>query len=106
MTKRLGLVFFILALSAAPAIFAPGASAQEEDPAESRAESFQAAEGPNTENIPGGALMVAAYGACFVLVLGYVVSLGYRQAQTARELASLRAEVEAGRSGADPDEED
>ncbi|HBQ16883.1 MAG TPA: hypothetical protein DEF51_39040 [Myxococcales bacterium] len=75
-------------------LLAPSAAlAQEEDAAESRAESFQAAEGAQTENIPGGMLMVGAYGVTLVLLLGYVVSIGMRQARTARELDRLRADL-------------
>ena len=74
----------------APAVLNPGAaSAQEElDPAEAR-----------TENIPGGMLMVVAYGIVFACVLGYVFSIGFRQAGTARELERLRRDIES----ADPD---
>jgi len=75
-------------------LLAPSAAlAQEEDAAESRAESFQAAEGAQTENIPGGMLMVGAYGVTLVLLLRYVVSIGMRQARTARELDRLRADL-------------
>ena len=73
------------------------ASAQDEpDPMEERAETFEAArQGAQTENVPGGTLMIAAYGAVFLLVLGYVVSLSMRQARTQRELERLRQDLEA-----------
>lgn len=82
-------------LVALSAMAAPSLAQDGDDPTSSRSEAFEAAEGPNTENIPGGALMVGAYGAAFVLLLGYVASIGFRQARTARELASLRAEIGA-----------
>ncbi len=41
-----------------------------EDPADERATSFQAVEGPVTEDVPGGALMVVAYAAVWILVSG------------------------------------
>ncbi len=97
MKKRLTLLAFLLALLVAPGALSE-AAAQDEDPSASRADTFQAAEGPNTENIPGGGLMVGAYGTVFALVLGYVVSIGFRQAGTQRELDALRAELDAGRS--------
>ena len=100
MKARIGLILLTLSLLAAPA------AAQDEDPGASRSETFEAAEGPNTENIPGGALMIGAYGAMFVLLLGYVVSIGYRQTQTARELSSLKAEIGAGPGGSADDDED
>ena len=37
--------------------------------------------------------MVGAYGVTLVLLLGYVVSIGMRQARTARELDRLRADL-------------
>ena len=61
--KRLAAVLFVLAALAAPA-------AAQEDEGSGRSESFQAADGPNTENIPGGALRIGAYGTAFALVLG------------------------------------
>ncbi|MEC7521391.1 MAG: CcmD family protein [Myxococcota bacterium] len=88
--KSLGMLLFVLGLSLSPLT----ALAQDgEDAGESRAETFQAAEGAQTENIPGGMLMVGAYGVTLVLVLGYVVSIGMRQARTARELERLRADL-------------
>lgn len=65
-----------------------------EDPLEDRAEVYQAAEpGAQTENIPGGMLMVVAYGIVWVLAFGYMVSLGYRQAGTQRDLERLREDL-------------
>ena len=89
-----------LLLAATLAIGVAGASslalAQDEpDPAEERAQSFEAAEGAQTENIPGGMLMVVAYGAILLLVLGYVGSLAMRQAKTQEELERLRGDLEA-----------
>jgi hypothetical protein len=84
----------LVALLALPA-FALAQEAQE-DPLEDRAETFEAAEaGAQTENIPGGMLMIVAYNLSWVFVLGYVVSLGFRQARTARDLERLREELAA-----------
>lgn len=92
MRRALPAIFALwIALLAAPAL-----GQEEEDPAASRAESFEAAEsGAQTENIPGGMLMVVAYGAVWVLVLGYVIAIGFRQAKTARELEQLREDIGA-----------
>ena len=66
----------------------------EEDPLEDRAETFEAAEpGAQTENIPGGMLLIVAYGIAWITVLGYVVSLGFRQAKTAGDLERLRQDL-------------
>lgn len=94
--SRWAATLFVLAALAAPA-----AAQEDDDPSSSRAESFQAADGPNTENIPGGALMIGAYGTAFILVLGYVVSLGFRQSATAKDIAALKAEIDAGRDPED-----
>jgi CcmD family protein len=86
-------LLLLLALSAS-ALFAPIALAQEESGGPTT--SFQAADGgAHTEQIPGGPLVIAAYGAAFVLLLIYLLSLGFRQARTAREIERLRAEIDA-----------
>lgn len=78
---------------------ATGAAAQDasaqENPAESRAATFEAARGAQTEDVPGGALLIAAYGVIFLLVLGFVGSIAVRQARTQRELAQLRQDIQA-----------
>lgn len=66
-----------------------------EDAAESRAATFEAARGAQLEELPGGSLLVAAYGVVFVLLLGYVVAIAFRQASTARELDRLRQDMKA-----------
>jgi len=84
------------------------ASAQE-DAAESRAATFEAVEGAQTEDVPGGALLIAAYGVIFLLMLGFVGSIAARQARTQRELAQLRQDIQTyarkAPSGALPPEE-
>ncbi len=82
----------LIAVAALPLCAA--AQDDEVDPAEERAQTFEAAaEGAQTENVPGGLLMVAAYGVIWVLVLGYVGSLGIRQARTAADLERLRQDL-------------
>ena len=67
------------------------------DPAEARAETFVAAEpGAQTENIPGGLLMVIAYDVVWVLMLLYVLSLGFRLTRTQRDLDRLRQDIAGG----------
>ena len=61
----LALAVFVSGLVALPAL-----AQSEPDPAAERAESFEAATGAQTENVPGGLLMVTAYGAVFLLLLG------------------------------------
>jgi len=95
MKKQLAWLFggaLLVSVAAIPAF----ALAQDEEvsPEEDRATTFEAAEeGAQTENVPGGMLMVAAYGVIWVLVLGYVGSLGIRQAKTASDLERLRQDL-------------
>ena len=89
-------LFTAIALASALALPALALAQDEpaEDPLEDRAETFEAAEpGAQTENIPGGTLMVVAYDIAWVLVLGYVVSIGFRQARTQRDLERLRNDL-------------
>lgn len=61
-----------------------------EDPAASRSATFQAVEGPTTEDVPGAPLLIGAYGVVLSLLLGYVMWLGRLQSVTTRDLARLR----------------
>jgi hypothetical protein len=47
-----------------------------------------------TEDVPGGALLVGAYGAALTLMLAYVLWLGALQAGANREIARLKKIVE------------
>lgn len=81
------------ALALAALLGASPALAQDEDPAESRSATFEAAEGAQAEEIPGGTLMVVAYGIVWLLVLGYVASIAMRQARTAADVKRLEQEL-------------
>lgn len=72
-----------------------GVAAAQEDAAESRAATFEAAQGAQTEDVPGGALLVTAYGVIWLLLFGFIGSIAVRQARTARELARLREDLKA-----------
>lgn len=54
---------------------APGVAAAQ-DPPPDRATEFVAVEGPTTEDVPGGALLIGAYAIAWALMLVYVVRLG------------------------------
>lgn len=68
-----------------------------EDPAESRSTTFQAVD-PNAkpEDVPGGPLLVAAYGVILVLLVAYVARLGALYARNRGELERLVRAVERG----------
>ena len=81
-----------------------GALAQEgeqegEDAAESRAAAFQAVEGPDAEQVPGGMLLIGAYGFVLVLLIGYVGRLGKLQSKTLAEVERLSQSLSQARKG-------
>lgn len=66
-----------------------------DDVATSRSASFQAVSGAQQEDVPGGPLLVAAYGTVLALVLGYVVYLGSLTSGASRDLDRLEKALEA-----------
>ncbi|MCA9580998.1 MAG: CcmD family protein [Myxococcales bacterium] len=60
-------------------------------PGEERATTFQAVEGPVEESVPGGVLLLVAYGVAWLAVFGYVLRIGRHQSQTMQTLARLEA---------------
>lgn len=71
----------------------PGASALADD-GSGRAAAFQAVDGPPTEGVPGGALMVAAYGFVWLALLGWLALVALRAARTERELHDLHTRLD------------
>ena len=95
-------------LAAAAALFAcspvlaqdeakPAEGADGKDAAESRATAFQAVEGPQKEQVPGGALLVSTYAFVLVLLVAYVARLGSLQSRTAAEVERLTRALERGK---------
>ena len=72
-------------------------AAEAVDPEEDRASAFRAVSGPEAEQVPGGTLLIAAYGVIWVLVLGWFWRLGRLQARTRDDLERLRASLDAER---------
>jgi hypothetical protein len=68
-----------------------------EDAAESRSAAFQAVEGPTAEQVPGGPLLLGAYGFILVLLIAYVARLGSLHLKNQVELERLARALEAGR---------
>ena len=77
-----------IALSSSAAI-----AQDEEDPGESRAATFQAAEGAQAEEVPGGTLLIAAYGAAWILVFLFVGSIALRHSRVAADVDRLRKDL-------------
>jgi CcmD family protein len=95
MKKLARMLAFVLALSASPALAEQAAEEEtsEEDAAESRAATFEAADGAQAESVPGGTLLIAAYGIVWLLLFGFVASIALRQARTSSELERLKREL-------------
>lgn len=66
-----------------------------EDPAEERAAQFVGVRGPDAEQVPGGTLLLAAYGVVWVLLFAFLLRMRGLQKQTADELQRLSAEIRA-----------
>lgn len=72
------------------------ASAQEA--AEDRATSFKAVSGAVKEDVPGGPLLLGAYAAVLIVLIGYGVRLVRMQAQAQSDLARLERQLTAAAS--------
>ena len=77
----------------------PAAVEDARDAAESRSATFQAVSGGQGEDVPGGPLLVAAYGAVLALVLGYVLHLGRLTAGASRDLDRLETALKSKDAG-------
>lgn len=75
-----------LLLGAAAAAAVP---VRAQDAAEERAQSFRAVEGAVKEDVAGGPLLVAAYAAIWVVLLGYVLRLVRLQQRAQSDVARL-----------------
>jgi hypothetical protein len=73
---------------------AGGAAQDGKDAAESRATAFQAVEGPQKEQVPGGTLLISAYAFVLVLLVAYVARLASLQSRTAAEVERLTRALE------------
>ena len=78
-------------------LYAVPAAAQ--DAGEDRATAFQAVEGAVQEDVPGGPLLVVAYGLVWLGVFAYLVRLVRLQSGTEREVTRLEGML--GRANAD-----
>ena len=70
-----------------PLLFAGVSHAQ--DAAEERSQSFQAVKGAVKEDVPGGPLLVYAYGLILLLLVAYLIRLALLQQRSEREVARL-----------------
>jgi len=66
-----------------------------QDAAEQRSQTFQAVEGATKEHVPGGPLLVAAYGVIWALVMLYLIRLVRLQQKAQSDVERLRRALEA-----------
>lgn len=59
-----------------------------------RAIGFRTVSGPDQEQVPGGTLLLIAYGAAWLLVAGYMWRLGGLHRDTAADVEALRRSLE------------
>jgi CcmD family protein len=82
MLLRIARLFLLLAcFCGGLALIAPtsNASAQSEEAAEDRAQSFQAVTGGSKEDVAGGPLMLLGYAAVWLVVFGYIYRINRLQ---------------------------
>lgn len=96
--KLLRCFLVVLWLSASATVLAQaGDDDAAKDAAESRATAFQAVEGPQQEEVPGGGLLIGAYAFVLVLLVGYVGRLASLQRKTTSEIERLTRAIEHGK---------
>jgi CcmD family protein len=66
-----------------------------EDSAEDRASAFRAVEGADAEQVPGGTLLLSAYGVMWLFIFGYVFRLQRMQTATQAEVSRLARVLES-----------
>lgn len=77
----------------APGLAQPAGQGEMEDGRsadESRSQAFQAVEGAIEEDVPGGPLLVAAYGVIWLVIFGYAWRLIGLQRRTLEEIEALQ----------------
>ena len=80
----LGLAAALVLASACPALVTA-----QEAPVKDRATSFEAVSGAVKEDVPGGPLLLVAYGFVWLALFGYVLRLGKLQSRVETNLAGL-----------------
>lgn len=89
---------FTAALALCAALFIAPAAARADDeptrPEEDRGTAFQRVTGPARDNVPGGKLMVIAYGVVWMTIFGYVFATWRRQSRLRDDLSRMQAALE------------
>jgi CcmD family protein len=82
-------------VSGAPARAQDAVQDGQHDTPDDRAQTFRAVRGPQQESVPGGRLLLMAYGIVWTLLFLYVWRLGRAHASTLRELDRLKSKLGA-----------
>ena len=85
----------VLAQEAAQEAGAQEVATATDDPADGRATAFVASSGAEVESVPGGTLLIAAYGVAWAFVLMFVVRIGRLASHNAAELGELGRRINA-----------
>ena len=89
LARPLLLALGLTLVSSMGAMAQPPAQEGQEEPENSRAAQFRAVQGADAEEVPGGTLMVAAYGVMWFFVAAYVGRLGLLRDRNTRRLMEL-----------------
>jgi hypothetical protein len=90
---------FALWIALGFSLYIPAPAAGQEPSEDTRATSFQAVQGAQKEDVPGGSLLVGAYAVVLVLIVGYVARLGMMHQKTASDVERLSRLLETQRKG-------
>jgi len=100
-------IFLCIALPLGGLVQAQGADSATggESAADARASSFRAVEGSDAEQVPGGSLLIGAYGVMWLFVFGYVWRLQKIHGQTREDIRRLELALagaeQSGKAGGD-----
>lgn len=83
-----------LALPTAGLAQDPDRHREDERPEDERGTAFERVRGAPRENVPGGRLLVMAYGAVWLAIFGYVVAQWRRQSRVRDDLARMERALE------------
>jgi len=93
MKQLIAALALALTLAAGSAVAQESEATEAEASPEDRETSFQNVTGPQVEDVPGGALLIGAYGVAWFLVVAYLWRLAALNRRTAAEVASLHYAV-------------
>lgn len=99
MIRRLGALLLLCAALALPAVGLaqdqdPERHRDDQRPEDERGTAFERVRGAPRENVPGGRLLVIAYGVVWLTVFGYVAAQWRRQSRVRDDLTRMERALE------------